>query len=314
MKTILITGGTGFVASHLVEELYKRGERDIHLTSYRDEGEFVKQFVNENNIHQVNLTDYQATQDLIAKVKPTEIYHLASLASVGDSFEKRKFVLEMNASLQLNLLEAMKAHAPQAKLLHVSTALVYAANDNDQAIDEKAALGPDNPYALSKLIQDMMAYSFVKSEGLNIVRVRPFNHIGERQTLGFVVADLAAAVVKVEKGQADSVKVGNLDSVRDFSDVKDVVNAYILVMEKGQSNEVYNIGSGQGYSIREVLDLLISLAKTEIKVEIDPNKIRPVDLHSLVCDNEKIVNLGWQQNHQLKETLERILNYWRENI
>jgi GDP-4-dehydro-6-deoxy-D-mannose reductase len=220
----------------------------------------------------------------------------------------------MNTSLQLNLLEAIKAHTPQARLLHISTALVYAANDKDQAIDEKASLGPDNPYALSKLIQDMMAYSFVKSEGLNIVRVRPFNHIGERQTLGFVVADLAAAVVKVEKGQADSVKVGNLNSIRDFSDVKDVVNAYILIMEKGQNNEVYNIGSGQGHSIREVLDLLISLAKTEIKVEVDPNKIRPVDLHSLVCDNEKIVNLGWQQNHQLKETLERILNYWRENI
>ena len=314
MKTILITGGTGFVASHLVEELYKRGERSIHLTSYRDEGEFVKQFVDEKNIYQINLTDYQATQDLIATVKPDEIYHLASLASVGDSFEKRKFILEMNTNLQLNLLEAIKAHAPQTKLLHVSTALVYAANDNNQAIDEKATLGPDNPYALSKLIQDMMAYSFVKSEGLDIVRVRPFNHIGERQTLGFVVADLAAAVVKVEKGQADSVKVGNLDSIRDFSDVKDIVNAYILVMEKGQSNEVYNIGSGQGYSIREILDLLISLAKTEIKVEIDPNKIRPVDLHSLVCDNRKIVNLGWQQKHQLKETLERILNYWRENI
>ncbi|MBU1033781.1 GDP-mannose 4,6-dehydratase [Patescibacteria group bacterium] len=314
MKTILITGGTGFVASHLVEELYKRGERNIHLTSYRDEGEFVKQFVDEKNIYQINLTDYQATKDLIAAVKPDEIYHLASLASVGDSFEKRKFILEMNTNLQLNLLEAIKAHAPQAKLLHVSTALVYAANDNNQAIDEKAALGPDNPYALSKLIQDMMAYSFVKSERLNIVRVRPFNHIGERQTLGFVVADLAAAVVKVEKGEADSVKVGNLDSIRDFSDVKDVVNAYILIMEKGQNNEVYNIGSGQGHSIREVLDLLINLAKAEIKVEIDPNKIRPVDLHSLVCDNEKIVNLGWQQNHQLKETLERILNYWRENI
>lgn len=314
MKTILITGGTGFVASHLVEELYKRGERNIHLTSYRDEGEFVKQFVDEKNIHQINLTDYQVTQDLIAAVKPDEIYHLASLASVGDSFEKRKFVLEMNTSLQLNLLEAIKAHAPQARLLHISTALVYAANDSDQAIDEKAALGPDNPYALSKLIQDMMAYSFVKSEELNIVRVRPFNHIGERQTLGFVVADLAAAVVKVEKGQAESVKVGNLNSIRDFSDVKDVVNAYILIMEKGQNNEVYNIGSGRGYSIKEVLDLLISLAKTEIKVEIDPNKIRPVDLHSLVCNNEKIVNLGWQQKHQLKETLERILKYWRENI
>jgi len=312
MKNILITGGTGFVASHLVEELYQRGEKNIHLTSYRDEGEFVKQFVDPNNIHQINLTDYQATQDLMEKIKPDEIYHLASIANVGDSFEKRKTILEMNTSLQLNLLEAMKNHAPNSKMLHVSTALVYEARN--QAVDEQATLGPDNPYALSKLVQDMMVHYFTRSEKLNIVRVRPFNHIGERQVLGFVVADLAANIAKVEKDLAQTVSVGNLESVRDFSDVKDIVNAYILLMEKGQSGEVYNLGSGKAYSIREILDILISKANKEIKIEIDSNKIRPVDLPYLVCNNEKILKLGWQPKHQLAETLERILNYWRANI
>ncbi len=312
MKKILITGGTGFVASHLVEELYNRGERDLHVTSYRDDGQFVKKFVDPNNIHQINLTDYQATQDLIREIQPDEIYHLASLANVGDSFEKRKFILEMNTSLQLNLLEAIKEYAPESKMLHVSTALMYEASS--EAINEKSQLGPDNPYALSKLIQDMMVYTFVKSEQLNIVRVRPFNHIGERQTLGFVVADLAAAIAKVEKGQQDFISVGNLESVRDFSDVKDIVSAYILLMKKGQSGEVYNVGSGASHSIKEILDLLISMANKEIKVLVDPSKIRPVDLPYLVCDNEKIVNLGYAPEHELKETLERILNYWRENI
>lgn len=312
MKSILITGGTGFAASHLVEELHNRGERNLHITSYRDEGEFVKQFINPANIHQVNLTDYQATADLIQKIQPDEIYHLASIASVGDSFEKRKFILEMNTSLQLNLLEAIKAHAPNAKMLHVSTALMYEASD--KPINEQSALGPDNPYALSKLMQDMMAHTFVKSEKLNIVRVRPFNHIGERQALGFVVSDLACAIAKVEKGQQDSVSVGNLESIRDFSDVKDIVSAYILLMEKGQSGEVYNVGSGKGSQIKEILDTLISLAKTEIKIEVDQSKIRPVDLPYLVCDNEKIANLGFTPKHELKETLERILNYWRQNI
>jgi GDP-4-dehydro-6-deoxy-D-mannose reductase len=312
MKRILITGGTGFVASHLVEELYSRGERDLHITSYRDDGEFVKKFVDPSNIHQINLTDYQATQDLIREIQPDEIYHLASLANVGDSFEKRKFILEMNTSLQLNLLEAIKEYAPNSKMLHVSTALMYEASS--EAINEKSQLGPDNPYALSKLIQDMMAHTFVKSEKLNIVRVRPFNHIGERQTLGFVVADLAAAIAKVEKGQQDYISVGNLDSVRDFSDVKDIVSSYILLMEKGQSGEVYNVGSGASHSIKEILDLLVSMAKKEIKVLVDPNKIRPVDLPYLVCDNEKILNLGYAPEHELNETLERILNYWRENI
>lgn len=312
MKNILITGGTGFAASHLVEELYNRGERNLHLTSYRDKGEFVKQFVDQANIHQVNLTDYQATADLMKKVQPDEIYHLASIASVGDSFEKRKFILEMNMGLQLNLLEAVKAYAPNAKMLHVSTALMYEANN--QPINEQAALGPDNPYALSKLMQDMMVCTFVKSEKLNIVRVRPFNHIGERQTLGFVVSDLAAAVAKIETGLQDRISVGNLTSIRDFTDVKDIVNAYILLMEKGQSGEVYNVGSGKGQSIKEILDSLTSLANKEIRVEVDPNKIRPVDLPYLVCDNKKILDLGWNPKHQLKETLQRVLNYWRENV
>ncbi len=312
MKSILITGGTGFVASHLVEALYQKGERNIHLTSYRDEGEFVKQFVDVNNIHQINLTDYQATQDLIAKIKPDEIYNLASIANVGDSFEKRKAILEMNTSLQLNLLEAIKNNVPNSKMLHISTALVYEARN--QAVDEQATLGPDNPYALSKLVQDMMVHYFTRSEKLNIVRVRPFNHIGERQALGFVVADLAANIVKVEKGLTETVTVGNLDSVRDFSDVKDIVDAYILLMEKGQSGEVYNLGSGKAYSIREILEILKSKANKDIKIEIDSNKIRPVDLPYLVCNNEKILKLGWQPQHQLTETLERILNYWRENL
>jgi len=312
MKKILITGGTGFAASHLIEELYQRGERDLHITAYRDSSEFVKQFVNQDNIHQINLTDFQATQDLIRKVQPEEIYHLASLSNVSDSFEKRKFIIEMNTSLQLNLLEAVKNFAPKSKMLHVSTALMYEASD--QAINEQANLGPDNPYALSKLIQDMMSCTFVKSEKLNIVRVRPFNHIGERQALGFVVADLAATIAKIEKDQRNILSVGNLTSIRDFSDVKDIVNAYILLMEKGQSGEIYNVGSGQGHSIQEILDLLISISTKEIKVTVDPNKIRPVDLHYLVCDNRKIVDLGWQPKHQLTETLERILNYWRKNI
>lgn len=312
MKSILITGGTGFVASHLIEELYNRGERNLHITSYRDDGEFVKKFVEDTNIHHVNLTDYEATIDLIKKVKPDEIYHLASIASVGDSFEKRKFILEMNMGLQLNLLEAVKAHSPKSKILHISTALMY--ENSKQAINEKSALGPDNPYALSKLIQDMMVHTFVRSEKLNIIRVRPFNHIGERQTLGFVVADLAAAIAKAEKNQQDYIEVGNLESIRDFSDVKDIVDAYILLMEKGQSGDVYNVGSGKGYKIKEILEILLNLSKRRIEFKVDQNKIRPVDLPYLVCDNEKISSLGWKPKHKLTETLERILNYWRENI
>ncbi len=312
MARILITGGTGFVASHLVEALHKRGEEDIHLTAYRDEGEFVKQFVKTKNIHQLNLADKQATLDLIQKIQPDQIYHLASLASVGDSFEKQSFVLEMNIALQVNLLEAIKLHVPKTKLLHISTALIYA--KSNQPLNELATVGPDNPYALSKFTQDLLTQIFSQKENLQAVIARPFNHIGERQTLGFVVADWAAAIARIERGEQESLPVGNLSSVRDFTDVKDMVQAYILLMEKGLQGEIYNIGSGQGVKIQEILDLLCSLAQKPIEVIADPQKIRPIDLPSLVCDNEKIMTLGWQPKHQLKATLARILEYWRENL
>lgn len=312
MAKILITGGTGFAASHLVEALHERGEYDIHLTAYRDEGEFVKQFVAPEKIHQLNLADQAATLALFQKIKPEQIYHLASIASVGDSFEKQSFVLEMNTALQFNLLEAMRLHKPEARLLHISTALVYA--KSDQALNEQSKLGPDNPYALSKLTQELMTKVFAKNNHLDVIIARPFNHIGERQALGFVVADLAATITKIERGQENQLSVGNLDSVRDFTDVKDMVQAYILLMEKGMSGETYNIGSGTGIIIQDLLNNLASLAKKTINVRVDPNKIRPIDLPKLVCDNEKIKTLGWEPKIQLKSTLTRILNYWRENL
>jgi GDP-4-dehydro-6-deoxy-D-mannose reductase len=312
MTRILITGGTGFAASHLVEALYELGERDIHLTAYRDEGEFVKQFVAADHIHQVNLADQAATQALFEQTKPQQIYHLASIASVGDSFEKQNFVLEMNTAIQLNLLEAMSLHAPKARLLHISTALVYA--KNDQPLNEQSKLGPDNPYSLSKLTQEMITQIFAKNDKLDIVIARPFNHIGERQALGFVVADLAAAIARIEKSQQENLPVGNLASIRDFTDVKDMVQAYILLMRAGKSGETYNLGSGRGTSIQDLLDTLISLAKTKINVQTDQAKIRPIDLPRLVCDNEKIKTLGWQPQHQLEKTLARILDYWRKNL
>jgi GDP-4-dehydro-6-deoxy-D-mannose reductase len=206
-------------------------------------------------------------------------------------------------------LEAVANHAPQARLLHISTALVYQASE--RPLNEQSTLGPDNPYALSKLVQDMMCHTFARSRQLDIVRVRPFNHIGERQAAGFVVTDLAKNIVAIERGQASELKVGNLDAVRDFSDVKDVVQGYILLMNKAESGSVYNLGSGTGYSIQQILQRLRTLATVEIPISIDQSKIRPVDLPQLICDNEKIAQLGYRVTHDIDETLARILEDWR---
>ncbi len=312
MKKILITGGTGFAASHLVEALIEHGETEIHLTAYKDRGSYVKNLIKSDHIHELNLTDFQATQELLEQIKPDQIYHLASIATVGNSFEKAQFVMEMNLNLQLSLLEAMAQIVPNARLLHVSTALIYQASTDK--INESSAFGPDNPYALSKLTQDLLCENYSKNYQLDIVRVRPFNHIGERQTLGFVVADWACGIAKIEKGLEKELSVGNLESIRDFSDVKDIVQGYILLMNQGKSGEVYNLGSGKGIKIKEILDQLIKQANCPIPVVSDQSKIRPVDLPYLVCDNEKIKQLGWQQHHQLAETLGRVLEYWRESL
>lgn len=312
MKKILITGGTGFAASHLVEALLAQGETEIHLTAYRDRGSYVKSLVKPTHIHELNLTDFQATRELFEQIQPEQIYHLASIAAVGDSFEKTQFVMEMNLNLQLSLLEAMTAITPTARLLHVSTALVYQASRD--TINEQAPFGPENPYALSKLTQDLLCESYDKEQHLDIVRVRPFNHIGERQSLGFVVADWANGIAQIEKGTQSTLSVGNLESIRDFSDVKDIVQGYILLMNQGKSGEVYNLGSGKGVKIKEILDQLIQQAHCPIPVVTDQGKIRPVDLPYLVCDNEKISQLGWRPQHQLTETLRRILAYWRTTV
>jgi GDP-4-dehydro-6-deoxy-D-mannose reductase len=157
----------------------------------------------------------------------------------------------------------------------------------------------------------MLAYAYGQSWKLNILLVRPFNHIGERQTGDFAVASFARQIVAVERGDQPSIKVGNLEGIRDFTDVKDMVKAYELVMEKGAILEPYNIGSGIGVSMQKLLDELRSLATKEVPVEVDPQRIRPLDIPVIIANNEKIKALGWNAEIPLTATLQRVLAYWR---
>ncbi len=317
--TILITGGTGFVGSHLVEILIELGQKNIHVTSYSDKPEFVHKLLPQEQIHQLDLTNQEKTFALIKKIRPDQIYHLASLASVGKSFNNTKQVLDNNTQLQLNILEAIKQFSPQSRLLIIGSAMEYDlatkySNHDSQAITETYPLGPANPYGVSKIIQDLLAYAYFQSFKLNIIRVRPFNHIGERQTPDFAIPTFAQQIVAIENGQQKTLKVGNLTAVRDFTDVKDMVQAYLLLMEKGKIGQVYNVGTGHGYIIQEVLNILISLAKVKIEVEIDQTRMRPSDVPVAVANPKKINDLGWQPTIELKKTLERILAYWRSQL
>lgn len=313
---ILITGGEGFVGSHLVEQLLANTKAELHLTTYSAKESYVRQLVSPDQIHQLDLTDQAATFELIRTLQPDQIYHLAALSAVGSSFGRVKVVLENNTQLQLNLLEAVRQFQPQARILVIGSAMEYDLTHSyedfsPKAITETYPLGPVSPYAISKSLQDFLGYSYAKSYQLDIIRVRPFNHIGERQNDEFVVPAFAKQLVAIERGEQQSLKVGNLEAIRDFTDVKDMVKAYQLLMEQGQTAEVYNIGSGQGQSIQQVLDLLIELSQAEVKIEQDQNRLRPSDVPIAIANPAKIKQLGWQPEIELKATLKRILDYWR---
>lgn len=311
--TILITGGTGFVGSHLIELLQKEGYQNIHITSYSSDHGFVGKILEPKFIHQLNLTDQEQTFSLINELNPDFIFHLAALAVVGGSFHNGKQTIMNNLSLQLNLLEAVREHAPKARTLIVGSGMEYdMISFHSEKINEQHPLGPASPYAVSKVAQDLLALSYYYSYQMDVVRARPFNHIGERQTLDFAIASFAKQISLIEKGHQQQIHVGNLEAIRDFTDVKDMVKAYLLLMKRGKSGQVYNIGSGVGISMKKILEMMISLSSSSIKIVEDEQRIRPLDIPSAITNNDKIKKLGWQASIPIEETIERILNYWRE--
>lgn len=308
---ILITGGTGFAGSHLVELLKEKKEQNIHVTSHSGRDKFVSTLIDPQNIHKVNLTDRQETENLIKAIQPDEIYHLASISSVGDSFENAQSVLNNNINLQLNILNAVKDFAPEARVLAITSADQYAMST--KPLSEDSPISPINPYGVSKATQDMLSGVY-SNLNLDIVRARPFNHIGERQKTNFAVPAFASQIAMIEKDKQSELKVGNLSAVRDFTDVKDMVRAYYLLMKKGEISQAYNIGSGHGIKVSDVLENLVRLAKVKVTVKSDPDRMRPADNPYIVADNTKISALGWNPEIPIDKTLERTLNYFRNSI
>jgi len=249
----------------------------------------------------------------LANLQPDEIYHLASIAQVGNSFDQARLVLENNFLLQLNLLEAISTQSPQTKLLAISSGAIYDVTASSTVqIDENCVIAPNNPYAASKAIQDMMSGAYAASHHLHIVRVRPFNHIGDYQGPGFAVPDFAKQIMAAKAMGGGEIKVGNLEPKRDFTDVKDVVAAYILLMAKGVSGEVYNVGSGKSVSMQQILTDLIAMAGVPIKVVKDEKLFRPVETMDIVANNAKLRQLGWAPKIKLSDTLKRVLQYWEK--
>lgn len=315
----LITGGTGFAGSHLVELLLSLNESNVHVTSMSSSISHVNSLLPAEHIHPVNLTNSVATAELIQQLQPRHIYHLAALSDAGMSFEAAEETITNNTLLQFNILESVRVHSPSSRILIIGSAQEYdllqlPKNEDVPKINEQQPLGPANPYAVSKVTQDLMGLSYFYAYQLDVVRARPFNHIGERQSPLFAIPAFAQQIAKVEKGLQSQIAVGNLATIRDFTDVKDVVKAYHVLMTQGKAGDVYNIGSGQGHSLQQVLDALISLSTTPIKVVTDQAKLRPSDVPVIIADNSKLARLGWQPTIPLTETLTRVLQYWRQQV
>ena len=315
MKKILITGGTGFAGTHLVEHLLNDSSSDsteIHVTHFGNKLPTLFDTFKPHQIHQVDLQDAVALDQLIKLVLPTEIYHLAAIASVSSSYSHAARVIQNNSAIQINILESAMKFVPEARLLVIGSGEEYGKSFPDELpITENHPFRPLSPYAVSKVTQDLLAYSYYLSRKLNILRVRPFNHTGEGQTVDFAIPSFASQIVEVELGKRTNLLVGSLDAKRDVSDVKDIVTAYQLVMQSGEVGEVYNIGSGQSVSMRAILSELVKLSTVKIKIETDPTKLRPTDIPEMVADITKISNLGWRPKISRDQTLMRVLHWWR---
>lgn len=315
----LITGLTGFAGSYLAEYLVAKKEYEVSGTYLFDDSLVnVATIKDKINLIKIDLSKEENVFKLIEDTSPSLIFHLAALTSPGESFSVPTETLLNNISLQVHLLEAVRQqNLLDTKILVVSSADIYGLVDSkDLPMDEETKLMPTSPYAVSKITQDFLGLTYFLSYNLKIIRVRPFNHIGPRQSPQFVVSSFAKQIAEIEKGKRRPIlKVGNLEAKRDFTDVRDMVNAYILVVEKGKDGEVYNIGSGVSCKILDILNKLVSMSSSKIEIRKDRALFRPSDNPELVCDASKFVKLtGWKPEISIEETLRDTLDYWRNII
>ena len=307
MKKVLVTGIDGFVARYLYDYLLKSGY-DVYGTTINET------YKNDKiKIFKMNLLNVENVNDVIKNIKPDMIFHLAGQSAVGLSWQKPVLTIDVNVNGTLNLLEAVKNNNINPKILIIGSSDQYGIiKPEDCPIKETQMQIPQSPYGISKKTQEELGKLYVKAYKMNIIFVRAFNHIGAGQGENFVVPDFASKIVKIEKGAIPVLKVGNLDTLRDFTDVRDIVRGYVMLLENGKIGESYNIGSGNVIKVKDILKKLISLSYKEIKVEIDKEKFRPVDVPIVQCDNSKIKeDTGWKPEISIDETLKDVLEYWR---
>lgn len=309
----LVIGAGGFVGKYLLRQLLEEGcdPGATKLPRERIGIDGVEEF-------DLDLDNQRAIRQLLETHRPAQIYHLAAQSSVAVSWKDPELTIDVNIKGTLHLLDAIRSiedYYPRILLVGSGEEYGYL-REGACPISEDEALHPGNIYAVTKACQNMIGSVYARAYGMAIVMVRAFNHIGVGQSPTFVAADFALQIAEMEAGlRAPVIKVGNLSARRDFSDVRDVVRAYTMLMARGISGETYNVGSGRAVAIQEILDTLLDLSRESIAVEQDPARLRPSDVPVIEADITKLqTHTGWEPLYSLEETLHTMLDHNRRSF
>jgi GDP-4-dehydro-6-deoxy-D-mannose reductase len=315
----LITGITGFAGSHLAEYLLER-QPDVEvwgLYRWRSRMDNLDRVQGRVRLVECDLRDATSAHHALAQSRPDVVFHLAAQSFVPASWKAPNETMVTNVVGQTNLFEAVRQLGLDPTVQIACSSEEYGMVHPDEVpITESNPLRPLSPYAVSKVAQDMMAYQYFESYGLKTVRTRGFNHTGPRRGDVFVTSNFAKQIASIEAGlQEPVIRVGNLEAVRDFTDVRDMVRAYWLAVTRAKPGEVYNVATGHGITIQELLDRLLALSTAEVRVEQDPDRMRPSDVVRLIGDSSKFRrDTGWEPEIPFDQTLADLLAYWRQRL
>jgi len=315
----LITGIAGFAGSHLAEHLLGRSEWEIYgiLHPQLDTDVHIVPFRDRLHLLEGDLLDQASVRKSLDEARPDFLFHLAAQAFVPASWEDPWKTFENNVRGQLNLLQTIIDLRQNPRVLVVGSADEYGlVAPHEMPLSEATPLRPLNPYAVSKVAQDLLGFQYFASHGLQVIRVRPFNHIGPRQRDTFVASAFARQIAEAERGLREPViRVGNLEAKRDLSDARDIVQGYYLTITAGEPGEVYNLGSERAYTISHILEVLLELSTTSLRVETDLSRFRPVEVPIVLSDCTKVrQKTGWKADIPLRDSLRDVLDYWRQVV
>jgi GDP-4-dehydro-6-deoxy-D-mannose reductase len=319
-KRVLITGVSGFVGSHLLDLLAsKKAIYELYgIVRERSPLENIRHNLDSIKLINCDLINQSTVLNVVKEIEPDHIYHLAGESSVKLSWGGALSMVNNNIIASLNILEALRTeNHKETRIILACTSEEYGlVSEDDIPIKEETPLKPVSPYAVSKAAMDMFGFQYYVSYHIKVIRIRAFNHTGPRRPATYALSNFAKQIAEIEKGSKEHrIFVGNLNAIRDYTDVRDIVRGYELAMEHCEPREVYNLCSSRGYKIGELLKMLVGLSKCSIEIVQDEERMRPIDLPIIIGDNSKFVKAtSWSPQIGIERTLQDLLDYWRQQL